>query len=54
MIVVNGAITDPYNWPKKNGLLGLLTVFIGVITPFITSRDPPCSNIVFVGGSIDL
>ena len=32
---------NPYKWPYK-WVTGVITLLIGVITPFITGRGPPC------------
>ena len=32
-----------YKWPYK-WVTGVITLLMGVITPFITDRGPPCSN----------
>ena len=32
---------NPYKWPY-NWVTGVITLLIGVITPFITGRGPPC------------
>ena len=34
-------IYNPYKWPYKR-VTGVITLQIGVITQFITSRGPPC------------
>ena len=40
-----GVMGPPINWPKINGRnWGYKCLFIGVITPFITNRGPPCMN----------
>ena len=35
---------NPYKWPCK-WVTGVITLLTGVISPFITSRGPPCTNI---------
>ena len=37
----------PYKWPRKKWITGVITLLIGVITPFITGRGPPCGFKVF-------
>ena len=36
-------VYKPYKWPYK-WVTGVITLLIGVITPFITSRGPPCGS----------
>ena len=38
---------DPYKWLYKR-VTGVRTLLIGVITPLITGRGPPCSVMDFV------
>ena len=38
---------NPYKWPYK-WVNGVITLLIGVITPLITSRGPPCRDLVKV------
>ena len=33
---------NPYKWPYK-WVTGVITLLIGVITPLITGRGPPCT-----------
>ena len=35
-----------YKWPYK-WVTGVITLLMGVITPFITDRGPPCGNFTF-------
>ena len=38
---------NPYKWPHK-WETGVVTLLLGVITPFITNKGPPCRKMTFL------